>query len=115
MSDNLTLEGRYMMNGVEISSIDKYSNQIGYVMQEDALLGTLTPYECFKFAADMKLNLSENDKIERVEELVQELGLKNCQNVKIGNTFIKGVSGGERKRTSIGIELITNPNIIFLD
>ena len=47
--------------------------------------------------------------------MLEELGLTKCADVKIGNNFIKGVSGGERKRTSIGIELITNPNIIFLD
>lgn len=43
-----------------------YSNQIGYVMQEDALLGTLTPRECFKFAADLKLDMTEFNKLERV-------------------------------------------------
>ena len=43
MSDNLVLEGEYKINGQYVKSIDAYSNQIGYVMQEDALLGTLTP------------------------------------------------------------------------
>ena len=43
MSDNLVLEGEYKINGQYIKSIEPYSNQIGYVMQEDALLGTLTP------------------------------------------------------------------------
>ncbi len=43
MSDNLTIEGSYKINGNSIKSIEPYSNQIGYVMQEDALLGTLTP------------------------------------------------------------------------
>lgn len=58
MSDNLILEGEYRINGVAVSSVEAYSNQIGYVMQEDALLGTLTPKECFKFAADLKLNMT---------------------------------------------------------
>lgn len=43
MSNNLVLEGNYRINGVDIKSVERYSNQIGYVMQEDALLGTLTP------------------------------------------------------------------------
>jgi len=47
--------------------------------------------------------MTEFEKADRVQELIEELGLKDCCNVKIGNTFIKGVSGGERKRTSIGI------------
>ena len=67
------------------------------------------------FAANMRLKLSPTEREERVDELIEELGLKLCQDTKIGNTFIKGVSGGERKRTSIGLELITNPSIIFLD
>lgn len=103
MSDNLTLEGDYKINGVSIKNLQAYSNQIGYVMQEDALLGTLTPKECFMFAANLKLDMTQFQKLERVDDLIQELGLKDCCNVKIGNTFIKGVSGGERKRTSIGI------------
>lgn len=51
----------------------------------------------------------------RVEELISTLKLTKCQNTKIGGPLIKGVSGGERKRTSIGVELITDPNLIFLD
>jgi len=41
--------------------------------------------------------------------------LTKCQNTKIGGSLVKGVSGGERKRTSIGVELITDPQLIFLD
>jgi ABC-type multidrug transport system ATPase subunit len=41
--------------------------------------------------------------------------LTKCQNTKIGGSLLKGVSGGERKRTSIGVELITDPQLIFLD
>lgn len=58
MSNNLTLEGVYRINGTPIKSVEPYSNQIGYVMQEDSLLATLTPRECFQFAADLRLNLS---------------------------------------------------------
>lgn len=84
-------------------------------MQEDALLGTLTVRECFQFAGKLTLNLSEDNMIRRVNELIIDLGLESCADVEIGNSFAKGVSGGERKRTSIGVELITNPGIIFLD
>jgi ABC-type multidrug transport system ATPase subunit len=63
-------------------------------MQEDALLGTLTPRECFLFAAKLTLNLSERQLNDRVEELILDLGLTSCANTKIGNTFIKGISGG---------------------
>lgn len=54
-------------------------------------------------------------KMRRVDDIIQDLRLGKCQNTKIGGPLIKGVSGGERKRTSIGVELITDPNLIFLD
>lgn len=50
-----------------------------------------------------------------MESLIQELGLTKCCNTRIGNNMIRGVSGGERKRASIGVELLTNPSLIFLD
>lgn len=54
-------------------------------------------------------------KLERVDALIKKLRLTKCQNTKIGGPLVKGVSGGERKRTSIGVELITDPHMIFLD
>lgn len=85
-------------------------------MQDDILLATFTPTEAFKFSADLRLkNLNESQKMERVMKLIKELGLTKCKDTKIGNAMIRGVSGGERKRTSIGVELLTNPAMLFLD
>lgn len=53
--------------------------------------------------------------MERVEEVIKDLRLTKCQNTKVGGELVKGISGGERKRTSIGVELITDPQLIFLD
>jgi ABC-type multidrug transport system ATPase subunit len=75
----------------------------------------MTVRECLTFAAKLKLKGSEDSKINRVQEIITELKLTKCQNTKIGGPLVKGVSGGERKRTSIGVELITDPNLIFLD
>lgn len=50
-----------------------------------------------------------------MDYLINELGLKKCQNTRVGGAIVRGVSGGERKRTSIGVELITDPSLIFLD
>ena len=47
--------------------------------------------------------------------MIIELGLTKCASTRIGNSLIRGISGGERKRTSIGVELLTNPSLIFLD
>lgn len=71
--------------------------------------------ECLEFAAKLKLSGSLESKIDRVNNIIEELRLTKCQNTKIGGPLIKGISGGERKRTSIGVELITDPNLIFLD
>ena len=70
---------------------------------------TFTPEELFKFAARLKTNLSKNEIDERVNSVINRLHLNNCRNTYVGGLFIKGLSGGERKRTSIGYELITYP------
>ena len=51
----------------------------------------------------------------KVEEILGRLGLLKCQHTKIGGYLLKGLSGGERKRTSIGYELITDPTVLLLD
>jgi len=75
----------------------------------------MTVRECLEFSAKLKLPGSVDQKIKRVDDIIKELGLIKCQNTKIGGALIKGVSGGERKRCSIGVELITDPKLIFLD
>lgn len=69
----------------------------------------MTVRECLEFAAKLKLQGTYDEKMYRVEELIKELRLNKCQHTKIGGPLVKGVSGGERKRTSIGVELITDP------
>ena len=71
--------------------------------------------ECLEFSAKLKLRGTLESKLARVDEIIEELRLTKCQNTKIGGPLVKGVSGGERKRTSIGVELITDPYLIFLD
>ena len=88
----------------------------GYILQEDLLLATFTPRESFRFVADLRMiKCNEEQKVEKVEELIRILGLAECADTYIGNTLIRGISGGEKRRTSIGVELLTNPSIIFLD
>lgn len=84
-------------------------------MQDDILLATFTPREAFHFSADLRLRLPAKEKKDRVEQVIAQLGLTKCADTYIGNNLIRGVSGGERKRTSIGVELLTNPALIFLD
>lgn len=115
VSNNLTIEGGYELNGKAISSVEPYANQIAYIMQDDIIMETMTPRESFMFSANMRLRMSEGERKRRVDALIDQLGLMDCCDTKIGNNLKKGISGGERKRTSIGIELITDPSVIFLD
>lgn len=75
----------------------------------------MTVRECLDFAARLKLPGSEQSKTDRVQQVINELKLNKCEGTRIGGPLVKGVSGGERKRTSIGVELITDPSLIFLD
>ncbi|CAM4725326.1 unnamed protein product [Leuciscus chuanchicus] len=89
-----------------------------YVVQNDILMGTLTVRENLAFSANLRLSRKEyssSDKEKRVDSVIQELGLKDCADTKIGTMFLRGVSGGEKKRCSIGMELITSPSLLYLD
>ncbi|KAK7148160.1 hypothetical protein R3I93_012470 [Phoxinus phoxinus] len=89
-----------------------------YVVQNDILMGTLTVKENLAFSANLRLSREEYssaDKEMRVDSVIQELGLTDCADTKIGTMFLRGVSGGEKKRCSIGMELITAPSLLFLD
>uniref|UniRef100_A0A672LFG2 ATP-binding cassette, sub-family G (WHITE), member 2c n=1 Tax=Sinocyclocheilus grahami TaxID=75366 RepID=A0A672LFG2_SINGR len=84
----------------------------------DILMGTLTVRENLAFSANLCLSRKEYssaDKKMRVDSVIQELGLKDCADTKIRTMFLRGVSGGEKKRCSIGMELITSPSLLFLD
>uniref|UniRef100_A0A670YXA6 ABC-type xenobiotic transporter n=1 Tax=Pseudonaja textilis TaxID=8673 RepID=A0A670YXA6_PSETE len=89
----------------------------GYVVQDDIVMGTLTVRENLMFSAALRLPLSTSkyEKNQRVEQVLKELDLVKVADTKVGTYFSRGVSGGERKRTSIGLELITNPKVLFLD
>jgi ABC-type multidrug transport system ATPase subunit len=84
-------------------------------MQDDILEPNMTPLEILLFTAKLKLHLPIKEIEEKVDKIIIDLNLYNCRHTRIGNNFNRGVSGGERKRTSIGVELISNPKIIFLD
>uniref|UniRef100_A0A8C2XCW7 ATP-binding cassette, sub-family G (WHITE), member 2a n=1 Tax=Cyclopterus lumpus TaxID=8103 RepID=A0A8C2XCW7_CYCLU len=89
----------------------------GYVVQDDVVMGTLTVRENFRFSAALRLpkSVSQKEKEEKVEKLIQELGLGRVADSRVGTQLIRGISGGERKRTNIGMELIIDPPVLFLD
>jgi ABC-type multidrug transport system ATPase subunit len=78
-------------------------------------MSTMTPYEVLTFACRMTSSLSEQEVKKRVDQIITSLALQSCKDTYIGGHLLKGISGGERKRTSIGYELITNPSLLLLD
>jgi ABC-type multidrug transport system ATPase subunit len=75
----------------------------------------MTALESFWFTANLKLSMSMSEKQKRINTLIKDLGLNKCKDTKIGTALVRGVSGGERKRVSIGVELLTDPSLLFLD
>ncbi|PKS11198.1 hypothetical protein jhhlp_002959 [Lomentospora prolificans] len=112
-SPRLTETGEATFNG----SRGVHGARHAYVMQQDVLLPSLTVRETLKYSADLRLPASttaeERSKV--VEEVILELGLKECADTRVGSTQHKGASGGEKRRTSIGVQLLANPSVLFLD
>lgn len=112
-SGRLTITGNTSFNGQRgINSI-----RSAYVMQQDVLLPTLTVRETLQYSADLRLPppTTEEERKKVVEEVILELGLKECADTRIGNNIHKGCSGGEKRRTSIGVQLLSNPSVLSLD
>ncbi|XP_039701607.1 broad substrate specificity ATP-binding cassette transporter ABCG2 [Pteropus medius] len=109
------LSGDVLINGAPRPANFKCNS--GYVVQDDVVMGTLTVRENLQFSAALRLptTMTQHEKNERINTVIQELGLAKVADSKVGTQFIRGVSGGERKRTSIGMELIIDPSILFLD
>lgn len=115
-STKTKVEGDIIVNDKIKLDDSNFGKLAGYVMQDDILYEYFTPREALNFAADLKLaHLSKEERNTRVEQLIETLGLKNAANTLIGSVLQKTISGGERKRTAIGVELITNPSLILLD
>jgi ABC-type multidrug transport system ATPase subunit len=109
------LTGKVLINDEVDLTQDNFGNLAGYAMQDDILYANFTPREALRFAARLKLEASVAEQNKRVEELIEELGLLAVANTPIGSVRRKTISGGERKRTAIGVELITDPSVLLLD
>ncbi|NWV65995.1 ABCG2 protein, partial [Malurus elegans] len=113
--DPAGLSGEVLIDG--IPQPPNFKCISGYVVQDDVVMGTMTVRENLQFSAALRLpsSISIKEKEERVTQIINELGLSNVADAKVGTELIRGVSGGERKRTNIGMELITEPPVLFLD
>ncbi|XP_011686848.1 PREDICTED: ATP-binding cassette sub-family G member 1-like isoform X2 [Wasmannia auropunctata] len=102
--------GNIIVNGVE-RNIGTFRKQVCYVPQQFHLLPLLTTKETFYIAARLKLNINQNEAIHLIiNEIAKNLGLLNCL-----DTLASKLSGGEQRRLSIGVEMITRPSVFLLD
>ncbi|KAK7319448.1 hypothetical protein RJT34_04169 [Clitoria ternatea] len=88
-----------------------------YLTQDDSILTTLTVGEAVYYSAQLQLpdSMTKSEKKDRADFTIREMGLQDAINTRIGGCGSKGVSGGQKRRVSICIEILTRPSLLFLD
>ncbi|XP_020212782.1 ABC transporter G family member 15 [Cajanus cajan] len=114
LSPNVAVTGNILINGKKQSL---YSREVSYVAQEELFLGTLSVKETLTYSANMRLpsKMTKEEINKVVEETIMEMGLEECAHNRIGNWHSRGISNGEKKRLSIGLEILTQPHVLLLD
>lgn len=114
---NPPFDGEVLINGASIhTEKDKIKGLIGYVSQDDLLIEELTVFENLYFNAKLCFdNLPEEEIVMRVDTVLKNLGLYEIRDMKVGSPLNKKISGGQRKRLNISLELIREPAIMFMD
>ncbi|TAF66008.1 MAG: ATP-binding cassette domain-containing protein [Cytophagales bacterium] len=110
-------KGEVLINGINIhENRKKVEGVIGYVAQDDLLIEELTVYQNLYYNAKLCFgDMSEKDIDERVIDVLGDLGLDHIKDLKVGNVLNKKISGGQRKRLNIALELIRQPAVLFVD
>ncbi|KAF5730411.1 putative ATP-binding cassette transporter [Tripterygium wilfordii] len=114
LAANAFLSGTILLNGRKT----KLSfGTAAYVTQDDNLIGTLTVRETISYSARLRLpdKMSWSEKRALVESTIIEMGLQDCADTVIGNWHLRGISGGEKRRVSIALEILIRPRLLFLD
>ncbi|OLY79963.1 ATP-binding cassette sub-family G member 2 [Smittium mucronatum] len=109
------VEGNIWLNGrkADSGSLGLVSR---FISQDDVMLSTMTVKEVIEMAINFRVSgITPEELSIRTKEAITTLELDKCQNTLIGDTITKGISGGERKRTSIAMEMATDSSILFLD
>jgi ABC-type multidrug transport system ATPase subunit/ABC-type multidrug transport system permease subunit len=115
---NLTISADVRLNNYSVDPTDiEVRKQIAFVAQDDSLQETSTPREAIRFSAKLRLSktMTEYELDSLTTKMLSSLGLEHCADTYCGGALLKGISGGERKRTSVGVELVTKPALVFLD
>ncbi|XP_051773965.1 ATP-binding cassette sub-family G member 8 isoform X2 [Ctenopharyngodon idella] len=110
------ISGEILING-KPSTRSLVKKSIAHVRQDDRLLPHLTVRETLAFVAKLRLpaHFTQEQRDQRVDEVIAELRLRQCAHTRVGNEYVRGVSGGERRRVSIAVQLLWNPGILILD
>ncbi len=109
--------GRVLINGIDIHrEPEKVRGVIGYIPQDDLLIEDLTVFENLYFAARLCFGYySVEDTVTLAEQTLLSLGLTEIRDLKVGSPLHKTISGGQRRRLNIGLELLREPAILFVD
>lgn len=108
--------GDYTINGLDFQRHrDQFRLQIGYVPQEDILHAQLTPYEALLFTAKLRTDLSPAETEARIDRVLSDLQITDAKHKVIGSVEKKLLSGGERKRVSMALELLCSPPLLLMD
>ncbi|GMH05933.1 hypothetical protein Nepgr_007773 [Nepenthes gracilis] len=111
---NMGKTGEILVNGR--NEVLAYGTS-AYVTQDDELMKTLTVSEAVRYSAQLQLpsSMSISEKLERADLVIRQMGLQDSINTVIGGWGRKGISGGQKRRVSICIEILTRPPLLFLD
>jgi ABC-type multidrug transport system ATPase subunit len=114
-SDAITLKGTILVDGKPLKKGVGFS--LAFVPQEDVFYSQLTVIETLRMAASFQLpeGMADEKKEERVQQVIKALSLSKCVNTIVGDNKTRGISGGEKKRLSIGLELLSDPSVIIAD
>ena len=109
--------GEVLINGINIhNDPDKIKGLIGFVSQDDLLIEELTVFDNLFYNAKLCFgNLDDEAVTHKVDDVLHSLGLYDIKDMKVGTPLNKKISGGQRKRLNISLELIREPAIMFLD
>jgi len=109
--------GHVTINGIDVhSERDRIRGVIGHVSQDDLLIEELTVFENLFYNAKLCFGDQNKDQVaERVLRMLQTLGLYETKDLKVGSPLEKTISGGQRKRLNIALELIREPSVLFVD
>ncbi|KAL3585989.1 hypothetical protein D5086_012856 [Populus alba] len=111
-----TMTGSILINGKN-ESIHSYKKIIGFVPQDDIVHGNLTVEENLRFSARCRLSadMPKADKVLVIERVIEALGLQTVRDSVVGTVEKRGISGGQRKRVNVGLEMVMEPSLLILD